>query len=190
MSFALVTLVTLCTSGPGGGVASAAAPAPKKQQQQHEIHYLELVADHHAMGVMMAQMCEEKAVSPELRDLCARAAADQAMEVEMVLSWLEDWYGIEYEPDVRGMGRMNRLQRLEGPAFDVEFSEEFIKHHRQIIRASAQELGFLYHPEAEALAMHIIEEQSADIEELRAVIESYGEKAPPGLDVPNLPKSR
>ena len=44
--------------------------------------------------------------------------------------------------------------------------------------------------EAEALAVHIIVEQSAEIGELRAIIASYGEKAPPGLDVPNLPPSR
>lgn len=86
-----------------------------------------------------------------------------------------------------GMGQMNRLERLEGPDFDVEFSE---MHHRQIIRASARELDQLYHPAAMELAAHIIGKQSAEIGELRAIIQSYGEKAPPGLDVPNLPKSK
>ena len=186
----LVALATLCAVVAASGAASASEPAPARRQQQHEIHYLMLVADHHAMGVMMAEMCEERAVSPELRELCARAAEDQAMEVEQVLGWLEDWYGIEYEPDVSGMGQMNRLMRLSGPAFDVEFSEMFIKHHRRIILASAQELDMLYHPQAVQLAAHIVEEQSADIAELRAIIQSYGEKAPPGLDAPKLPKSR
>ena len=57
-----------------------------------------LVADHHAMGVMRAMMCEEKAVGPELRELCAGAAEDQAMETELVLSWLEDWYASSTSP--------------------------------------------------------------------------------------------
>jgi uncharacterized protein (DUF305 family) len=138
----------------------------------------------------MAELCEERAASPELEALCAKAAADQTKEIEMVVSWLKGWYGIDYQPDPDGTGRLNRLAGLEGPAFDVEFSEEFIKHHARIIRASAQELGFLYHPEAEALATHIIEAQSMQIEALREIIESYGVTPPPGLDVPNLPKSR
>ena len=145
-----------------------------------------LVADHHAMGVMMAEMCEEKATSPELRKLCARAAEDQTREIEMVLGWLQDWYGIEYEPEVGGMGAVNRLMRLEGPEFDVEFSALFAKHHRRIIWASAQVLDDLYHEEAVELAMAIIEKQSAEIGELRQIIESYGEKAPPGLRPPRL----
>jgi uncharacterized protein (DUF305 family) len=173
-----------------GGVRAglASGPAPTRQQQLHEIHYLELVADHHAMGVMMAEMCEEKAVSPLLHEICAEAAAKQAEELEMVLSWLHDWYGIDYEPDVSGMGQMNRLMGLEGPAFDVEFSEKFIKHHLRIIRASAQELDKLYHPEAIQLATSIVVNQSAQVDELRAVIESYGVTPPPGLDVQHLPE--
>lgn len=79
------------------------------------MHYLQFVTDHHAMGVMMAEMCAEKAVSPELRALCERVAVGQAMENEQVLSWLKDWNGIEFERDVSGTGRMNpRAARRAG----------------------------------------------------------------------------
>ncbi len=61
----------------------ADAPAPDKQTAKYEIKFMENMIDHHAMAVLMAQMCTMKAVHPELAALCQNIIASQATEIEM-----------------------------------------------------------------------------------------------------------
>ena len=52
---------------------------------------MEDMIDHHAMAVMMAEMCTMKVVHPELITLCQNIIASQSAEIQMMQTWLQDW---------------------------------------------------------------------------------------------------
>mgnify|MGYP006196561693 CR=1 FL=1 len=50
--------------------------------------FLTGMIEHHSMAVMMAELCETRAVRPELLDLCAQIKATQMAEIELMQGWL------------------------------------------------------------------------------------------------------
>ena len=62
----------------------ADAPAPDKQTAKYEIKFMENMIDHHAMAVMMAQMCTMKAIHSELLTLCQNIITSQSAEIQMM----------------------------------------------------------------------------------------------------------
>ena len=137
---------------------------------------MEFSIDHHAMGVQMSQLCVQKAVNADLKDLCGRIAQDQSNEIAQLRGYLKAWYGIDHQPQMtRGdQQQLDRLARLSGHEFDIAVSEMFIRHHEQIIRGSERVEDRLYHPELRQFAQHVITEQSQDIAEFQAILKSYG----------------
>jgi len=62
----------------------AAEPAPTRATAQYETRFLTRMIDHHAMAVMMAGMCEERAVHAELTGLCMNIVQAQTSEIGMM----------------------------------------------------------------------------------------------------------
>jgi len=94
--------------------AAADAPAASEQAARFEVDFLTGMIDHHHMAVMMAEMCVEQVVHPDLESTCESIVAAQSAEIEMMQGWLQDWYGITYEPDMTGMQSMHRFHDLAG----------------------------------------------------------------------------
>lgn len=93
----------------------ADAPAPDKQTAKYELKFMENMIDHHAMAIMMAEMCLMKAIHPELIATCQNIIATQSAEIEMMQTWLQDWYGISYEPKMH-MGEMEGHMMMDRPS--------------------------------------------------------------------------
>ena len=151
--------------------ASGDGPAPKKGTAQFEIRFMKNMIDHHHMAVMMAELCEERAITEDLFELCMQIEEAQSAEIEEMQSWLLDWYGITYEPQMhRKMeGELEELAALEGEEFEIEFMLMMIEHHEVAIK-EAQKCGRkAYHEELLELCHNIIETQSAEI----ALMESW-----------------
>lgn len=169
------------TVGGPAPVATRAArsePSPRRGQQRAEVRYMQFTADHHMMGVEMATLGEQKASNAQLSAINTRIRQEQAAEIEQVRTFLRDWYGIDYQPEMsrRDERDMRRLESLQGEAFDVELSKMFIRHHRQIIAASQKALRQITHEELRTVAENVITKQTAEIEEFETVLESYGER--------------
>ena len=145
------------------------APAATQQPKAGlEINYMEFTIDHHAMGVGMAQLCIQKAVHAELRELCQTELATQSAQIQQLQSWLQAWYGIAYQPEMtQGDQRMmDMLAALSGAEFEVEFMETFSRHHHQIIQRSQPIADQAVHPELRQLATSIIQAQTAGIQDM------------------------
>jgi uncharacterized protein (DUF305 family) len=127
----------------------AASPAPAKSQQKYEISFMTDMIDHHAMAVMMAYVCMDRAVHEELRTLCEQMREAQMQEIVQMQTWLEEWYGVQYEPQMTkgGQKQMARLAQSSGKEFEIEFMQEMIKHHSRAIVAAEQCQKRAYHPE-------------------------------------------
>ena len=92
-------------------VIHADAPAPDKAIAKFEIRYMEFSIDHHSMGVRMAQLCVQKAITPDLLELCQRNLANQTKGIMTLQSFLQNWYKINYSPEMKPSGE-NMLAKL------------------------------------------------------------------------------
>jgi uncharacterized protein (DUF305 family) len=144
----------------------ASRPAPSRSTARYEIDFMTDMIDHHAMAVMMAEMCVEKAVHDELRRLCEGIIAAQSREIRQMQSWLRQWYGVTYEPRMsRGaMKQMEGLASLSGAAFEIAFMEMMIKHHAKAVKEGEQCVNRVFHDELRDLCENIIATQTAEIE--------------------------
>lgn len=162
---------------PGAASADSAAlgPAPSQRTSRFEVRFMTGMIDHHAMAIMTSEMCLEKAVHEELRALCEDIIAAQAAEIELMQSWLQDWYGVSYEPDMPMGGGMERLDRLSGAEFEIEFMEMMIRHHRQAVREGTMCVAKAYHPELIDVCEGIVATQTAEIRQMQDwLCEWYG----------------
>ena len=143
----------------------ADAPAPRRGQAKFEVRFLTDMIDHHHMAVMMGMLCEERAVHEELRDLCHEMVAAQTSEIERMQAWLEDWYGITHEPEMKKKDHkmMNRLADLSGEEFEIEFLTMMIRHHEKAIREGMHCIDRAYHPELIELCQSIVQMQTEEI---------------------------
>ena len=125
--------------------------------------------DHHAMAVMMAMLCEDRAVHPELLALCEQIVVAQSAEIQEMQGWLEDWYGVEYEPEMtKGMQRqMAKLAELEGAEFEIAFMEMMIRHHQTAVREGTRCVDRAYHQDLIELCEGIVATQTAEIALMR-----------------------
>ena len=153
-----------------GGAATAPAgsesSAPDRGMARYEVDFLTGMIDHHAMAVQMSEMCVEKAIHEELQTLCERIVAAQSSEIETMQSWLQDWYGVTYEPSMPPghMQKMERIAEMDPGEFEVEFMEMMIRHHRQAIREAGGCADRAFHEELGDLCENIIETQASEIE--------------------------
>lgn len=146
--------------------APANEPAPTQAATVFEVNFMTGMIHHHLMGVEMAEICLENAVTPELETLCHSIIEVQTAEAETMINWLSDWYGIEYEakPKPGQMKAMARLAELTGAAFEIEFMEMMIRHHAAAIREAGHCERRGYHEALKDLCASIAESQAEEIE--------------------------
>ena len=169
VSAVLAPCATLLAAAPA---ASGGTVALDPEAAQYEPQYMRFTADHHAMGVEMADICLGNAQSDTLEGVCGSIRESQSEQIATLQQWLSEWYGEPYTPviDEAGQADLKMLQGLDGREFDVEISQMFIEHHEQIIARSQDALNFVEHEELRNLASTIIAEQSAEIPVFQSVI--------------------
>lgn len=146
--------------------ALADAPAPDKQTAKYEIKFMENMTDHHAMAVMMAEMCTMMAVHPELIAMCENIVVTQLAEIEMMQTWLQDWYGITYEPDMH-MGEMEGHMNMDPAKFEEWFMKRMISHHATAIKEAEDCLEKAYHPGLISMCQNIVVDQQQEIDTMQ-----------------------
>lgn len=150
--------------------AAADEPAPQPGTARFEVDFLTDMIDHHAMAIDMGQMCLEKAIHEELRELCANIVATQSEEIETMQAWLNSWYGITHEPQMKpgDMKKMERLATLTGAEFEIEFMEMMSRHHAKAVNTASRCVDRAYHEELQALCSDIVATQTAEIQLMRS----------------------
>ena len=170
--------------------ARADEAAPTNRVARYEVDFMKDMIDHHQMASMMSQMCLEKAVHPELRAMCQQIIAAQQAEISQLQGWLNDWYAVDYEPQPRNgaVRSMQRLERLEGGAFEIAFMETMTRHHRKAIAMAQKCLDKAVHPELVAMCSEIIETQTAEIQQLERWLCEWYDRCTSGryLDRPEV----
>lgn len=143
------------------------APAPSQRQARFEIRFMQNMIDHHAMAIMMAQVCIQKAVhGGELQQMCQSIIASQSSEIQKMQGWLNAWYGTSYTPNPSNAG-MQKLDRLTGAEFEIEFMQEMAEHHAEAIGEATDCLLRAYHKELRDLCENIIKAQATEVNLMR-----------------------
>ena len=164
-SRALGLLMMLVTAAP----VLATGPAPDDKTTKYEIKFMQNMIDHHAMAIMMGEMCMAKATHQELRDMCQEVVTAQTQENQTMKSWLVTWYGRTYEAKMSGKDerQMRELEGLSGAEFEKVFMPALIEHHRMAIESAAVCLERAYHPELISMCGDIVSAQATEIKQLR-----------------------
>src|SRR5574340_149742 len=140
----------------------ADAPGPKTSAVKYEIKFNQDMIDHHMMAVMMAEECLQKASHEELIQMCNNIIGTQSEEMMMMPSWLLDWYGISYEPQMKHhMGGQHHS--MDGAEFEVMFMDMMIKHHAGAVKDAQKCQDRAYHDELIDLCGNIEVTQSQEI---------------------------
>ena len=149
--------------------AAGSAPAPDVSTSKYEVRFMEAMIDHHAMAVMMAEICQQKAVHAELLTMCQSIEQAQTEEIGTMQNWLASWYSETHAPQMSqgSQQQMARLASLSGAAFEIAFIQRMIRHHWKAIVRAAQCVDRAYHDELIEMCEDIIVAQSAEIEQMR-----------------------
>lgn len=135
---------------------------------------------HHREAIEMAKLAPSRAQNPEVRTLAARIEAAQQPEIDTMSGWLKSW-GIAMPSDMAGMdmgsmpGKMSEADMAKlGAAKDAEFDKMFltmmIAHHEGAITMARTEVSAGSNAEAKALAQKVIDDQTAEIAEMRKML--------------------
>lgn len=153
--------------------AFADQPAPSPAAAHYEIKFMTGMIDHHAMAVMMSDMCLKKATHADLLSLCESINTTQSQEIETMQSWLQSWYGISYQPDIQMTGEMKRLASMSGAVFEIEFLQMMIRHHFKAVVESRTCEKRAYHPELINLCHNIGSSQTQEIQTMQTWLCSW-----------------
>jgi uncharacterized protein (DUF305 family) len=165
-----------------------------------EMRFLEGMIDHHQMALDMANDCLGKAETEQVQTLCQNIIEAQTSEITTMQMWLLEWYNVQYVPvsmtdeaavdsmnhgahteegapvtdPAMTMGMMAGLGRLEGHDYEIAFLEAMIDHHddalhmaERILERATEGIG---HVQLRELAQTIIEDQTAEIEQMETLI--------------------
>lgn len=181
---AATTSPTNSTSATATESASASASTDvAAEHNDQDTTFAQMMIIHHEGAIEMSQLAVQRADNPEVVALAERIAEAQGPEIDEMTAWLGAW-GEDISPDDHGgmdMGGMDmdgmsqeemmtQLDGLAGDEFDRAFLDAMIAHHEGAIEMSEQQVADGQNPDAVALAEKIIEDQRAEITEMREIL--------------------
>ncbi|RUT01531.1 hypothetical protein DSM106972_066280 [Dulcicalothrix desertica PCC 7102] len=148
-----------------------------ERSARFDVRFLQETIGHHMMAVDMAKLSVDKAVNQDLRDLSQNIITTQSQEIETMQSWLKDWYGLSYEPEMKpGDQRMlDQMAKLNGADFEIDFMQEMTDHHKSMLSDAVPCVSRAGHTELSDLCQNIAKTQSSEINQMQTWLsERYG----------------
>jgi uncharacterized protein (DUF305 family) len=175
----------MSSSGSAGSSTSAEA-----DHNDADVTFASGMIPHHESAITMAQMAQDQAADPRVKDLAARIEAAQAPEIETMSDRLADWgaaasssatddgiggmdHGGMDDGDMGGMDT-GALAGMSGAEFDRMFLTMMIEHHRSAVQMAETEAASGLNSDAIALAESIQDSQSAEIAEMQQLLTELG----------------
>lgn len=150
---------------------------------------------HHAQAVAMVDLMDGRTLDPALVDLGEGIREAQTPEIQQMSAWLTAWDepvpetvrdhanahggdhggddGVEGMEDMEGMlsaDQMAELESADDAAFADLWVEGMIAHHEGAVAMAETEIEDGANEDAVALAEQVVTTQSAEIEELQALL--------------------
>jgi uncharacterized protein (DUF305 family) len=188
LSLAAAGLATLaaCGSDDSPGTASpSAAPsatgpsASSAAANTADSTFASTMIVHHQQALEMAKLAPGRSTDPQVLALAKRIEGAQAPEIETMTAWMEQWgmsmsdhsgMDMSQMPGMMSDAELTELSGLKGAAFDRMLLTMMIEHHEGAVSTAETEVSQGANPEAKALAQKIIDDQTAEIAEIRGLL--------------------
>lgn len=192
VALAVAVAVASCSPGaatPPSGEPTVGASAPASASaaaNSADVMFATMMIPHHRQAIEMSDMLLGKdGIDPKVSELAQKIKGAQAPEIELMNSWLGAWGAPTVAPGDGGMSGMNHgsmgsgmmseddmaaLNKASGPEASRLFLEQMIQHHEGAIAMAQTELDQGQNPDALALAQKIIDTQTAEIAEMKALL--------------------
>ena len=133
--------------------------------------FIDHMAPHHEMGVMMADDALSKASKPKTKEFARMIKAAQTPEIAQLKTWRAQWYGSANTPP---MDHSDYQPMSSGPDYDRKWTQLMIEHHQMAVDQAKQTLTTAKRPEIKQLAQKVIDDQSMEIQQLQAYLQTLG----------------
>ena len=157
---------------------AASVPAPVKAPSGTDVHYAQMMVDHHEQAVRMSHTLIAKPRVPErIRLIADFVAHDQQREIDETNAWLTAWgsppsttppgpaHGMLTESQ---LAELDRAGTQDAPTVYLRL---MIEHHQDAITMSRSLLaGPTANVYIHGLAKHIINEQTTEIDAMRKLL--------------------
>ncbi|MFF5159122.1 DUF305 domain-containing protein [Streptomyces sp. NPDC000348] len=186
-------LLTACGGGDdthgmdhGGGSSSAAATTEAGARagdfNDADVTFAQMMIPHHEQALEMAGLAEGRASDAEVKDLAGKIEQAQDPEIRTMKGWLRSWNQPTAMESMPGMDHgsmdgmmsdadMKELKAMKGTEFDRMFAEMMIDHHDGAIAMAEDERENGENADARKTAGDIVEGQSAEVEQLRSILD-------------------
>jgi uncharacterized protein (DUF305 family) len=147
-------------------------------QEAFDLQFIDQMIPHHEGALMSSEHMISDSQRPELRTLYENIHKSQSEQSNQMKEWRREWYpDAEQTPAMPTemmsggmMGGSSRQDMMAADASDAMFLRMMIPHHQMAVDMSEQALERAEHLELKELAQKIMDEQSAEIEQMRGYL--------------------
>lgn len=180
----------LLTFGAGCGDTEGPEPLSDTEHNSADVTFAQDMIQHHAQALAMVNLTANRSLDPDFTALTAQIREAQVPEIETMVDWLREWEetvpetsndhehadmgtmpeGMEDMPGAMSADEMSRLEAAADADFSRIWLEMMIRHHDGAIEmAEAEQAQGRFAPAVD-LAKSISESQSAEINEMKALL--------------------
>ena len=165
--------------------ATSAAAATEAALNEADVEFAQGMIAHHEQAIEMAEIALDPAVgaSAEVVDLATRIQAAQDPEVALMTGWLDaagesvtmdtsDGHDMSSMPGMMTADQMDEMAAMTGAEFDQMWLTMMIAHHEGAVSQSETVKADGSNADVLLLADQIIAAQQAEINEMKALLES------------------
>lgn len=190
-----LALLTACgSSGQPHSMSSSSAPSASSSSisantgphNAQDVTFAQDMIPHHEQAIAMATMVPSHTTNQAVIKLATQIEAAQAPEIAELQSWLGQWgASAPVSPGAHDGGhgassggsgmmsadQMRQLEQANGAAFDKLWLQMMIAHHEGAVTMAQAEIGAGQNPEAKAMAQAIITGQTAEIDQMKKMLQ-------------------
>jgi uncharacterized protein (DUF305 family) len=201
-SYIAAILVVMALAVAGAWAQHPAGHGAKTSDAPYDLHYIDMMIEHHRMGIDMAKMAQNKASHAELKDMATKMVDDQQKDTDQLKKWRDEWYagkpksdhmnmpgmsgasksksGHANMPGMSGMKMqqmdMGKLEAASGNQFDLMFIDMIVPHHQMAIDMSKDAVKKAEHAPLKTFAQQTIDKQQKEKAQLSKWRAAWGGK--------------
>ncbi|GHJ95962.1 hypothetical protein SNE510_54810 [Streptomyces sp. NE5-10] len=160
-----------------GGTTPSATVSVAGDFNDADVMFAQMMIPHHEQALEMARLADGRAEDADVKRIVAAVEKAQDPEIQKMKAWLKGWG----KPESAGTGHsmagmmseqdMKDLAAAKGEDFDRMFAELMIAHHEGAVEMARTEQKDGGNAEAKALAAEVVRAQTAEIAELRKILD-------------------
>jgi len=179
---AIVAALTLagCADTAGSTSSDSSSSSESAIFNDQDVMFAQMMLPHHEQAVEMSDtfIAKGDTVDSDVLALAETIKDEQGPEIDQLTTWLDDWgqdTSASMDHSMDGMmseSDMTALDDAEGAEASRLFLEQMTEHHKGAVDMAQQEVDGGENPDAVEMAKNIVESQTAQIDQMDALLSS------------------